>query len=136
MGRRRSFVKTLVVLAFVVIGGIATAAFQDSGFVPVKPGETGQETLPATPLVFVAYGFVWIVLLAYVFLLWRRLSTRCVMYFRRHCLWHRPTWFGESVCRKHHLFPISECILLRRYWSGIRIVLFYHWMQLRGIRLV
>ena len=74
MGRRRSFVKTLVVLAFVVIGGIATAAFQDSGFVPVKPGETGQETLPATPLVFVAYGFVWTVLLGYVFLLWRKLG--------------------------------------------------------------
>ena len=74
MGRRRSFVRTFVGLAFVIIGGAAAAAFQDSGFVPVKPGETGQETLPATPLVFVAYGFVWTVLLGYVFLLWRRLG--------------------------------------------------------------
>ncbi len=41
---------------------------------PVKPGETGQEVLPAAPLVFVAYAFVWTVLLVYVFLLWRRLG--------------------------------------------------------------
>lgn len=74
MGRRRSFVRTFVVLAIVIIGGAAAAAFQDSGFVPVKPGETGQETLPGTPLVFVAYAFVWTVLLGYVFLLWRRLG--------------------------------------------------------------
>jgi CcmD family protein len=67
-------VRTLVVLALVIIGGAAAASFQDSGFVPVKPGETGQETLPATPLVFVAYAFVWIALLGYVFLLWRRLG--------------------------------------------------------------
>jgi CcmD family protein len=74
MGRRLSFVKALVVLALIVMGGVALAAFQDSGFVPVKPGETGQETLPATPLVFVAYGFVWTVLLVYVFFLWRKLG--------------------------------------------------------------
>jgi CcmD family protein len=42
--------------------------------VPVKPGETGQETLPAAPLVFVAYAFVWTLLLGYVFLLWRKLG--------------------------------------------------------------
>jgi CcmD family protein len=52
----------------------ATLAFQDKGFVPVQPGETGQETLPATPLVFVAYAFVWLALLTYVGLLWRRLA--------------------------------------------------------------
>lgn len=44
------------------------------GFVPVTPGELGQEQLPATPLVFGAYAFVWFVVLAYVFMLWRRLS--------------------------------------------------------------
>ena len=54
--------------------GVATLAFQDKGFVPVQPGGTGQETLPATPLVFVAYAFVWVALLAYVLLLWRRLA--------------------------------------------------------------
>ena len=75
MRRRGSLVNALVALAFVVLAlGVAAAASQDSQFVPVKPGETGQETLPATPLVFVAYAFVWIVLLGYVFLLWRRLG--------------------------------------------------------------
>jgi CcmD family protein len=49
-------------------------AAQD-GFVPVRPGELEQEQLPAAPLVFVAYSVVWIALLAYVFILWRRLVT-------------------------------------------------------------
>ena len=35
-------------------------------------GNVVHENLPATPLVFVAYAFVWVVLLVYVFLLWRR----------------------------------------------------------------
>jgi CcmD family protein len=61
-------------LALFVAAGLSAVASQDSGFVPVKPGQTGQETLPATPLVFIAYAFVWTVLLAYVFLLWRRLG--------------------------------------------------------------
>ena len=74
MGPSRSVLKALVVLALVVLEAVAAAAFQDSGFVPVKPGTTGQETLPATPLVFVAYAFVWTLLLGYVFLLWRKLG--------------------------------------------------------------
>jgi len=44
------------------------------GFVPVDPGELGQETLPATPLVFIAYGFAWLALIVYLFLLWRRIG--------------------------------------------------------------
>jgi CcmD family protein len=44
------------------------------GFVPVRPGELQQEQLPAAPLVFVAYSVVWLALLLYVFLLWRRLA--------------------------------------------------------------
>jgi CcmD family protein len=47
-------------------------AAQD-GFVTVAPGELGQEQLPAAPLVFAAYAFVWLALVTYVFLLWRRL---------------------------------------------------------------
>ena len=58
----------------VVLGGTVAFAWQDSGFVPVKPGETGQETLPATPLVFIAYGLIWTMLLVYVLFLWRRLG--------------------------------------------------------------
>jgi CcmD family protein len=44
------------------------------GFVPVRPGELEQEQLPAAPLVFVAYSIVWLALVAYVFVLWRRLT--------------------------------------------------------------
>ena len=44
------------------------------GFVPVRPGELEQEQLPAAPLVFVAYSVVWVALVFYVFLLWRRLT--------------------------------------------------------------
>ena len=33
-----------------------------------------REVLPATPLVFIAYAFVWVVLIAYVFFLWRRMA--------------------------------------------------------------
>jgi CcmD family protein len=49
-------------------------AAQD-GFVPVRPGELGQEQIPAAPLVFVAYSVIWMALIVYVFLLWRRLTT-------------------------------------------------------------
>jgi CcmD family protein len=44
------------------------------GFVPVRPGELEQEQLPAAPLVFVAYSVVWLALVSYVFVLWRRLT--------------------------------------------------------------
>ena len=45
------------------------------GFEPIKPGELEQEQIPAAPLVFVAYSVVWLALVFYVFLLWRRLTT-------------------------------------------------------------
>jgi CcmD family protein len=70
----RLLVCGVLVIGLMTIAGVSAVAFQDSGFVPVKPGETGQETLPATPLVFIAYAFVWTLLLVYVFLLWRRLG--------------------------------------------------------------
>ena len=35
--------------------------------------QLGREQLPATPLVFAAYAFVWLALLAYIFFLWQRL---------------------------------------------------------------
>ena len=48
------------------------APAQDA-FVPFKPGEGGTEVLPATPLVFIAYAFVWVALLVYVLSLALRL---------------------------------------------------------------
>ena len=43
-------------------------------FVPVQPG-TFQESIPAAPLVFIAYGFVWVALAVYVVVIWRRLAS-------------------------------------------------------------
>jgi len=43
-------------------------------FVPVQPG-TLQESIPAAPLVFIAYGFVWVALAVYVVVIWRRLAS-------------------------------------------------------------
>lgn len=43
-------------------------------FVPFTGGSVGQETLPATPLIYAAYAVVWLVLLFYVFTLWRKIG--------------------------------------------------------------
>lgn len=41
----------------------------------VKMSETApREVLPATPLVFFAYAFVWLALIVYVFSIWRRMG--------------------------------------------------------------
>ena len=48
-----------------------TAAIE--GFTPMS--ETApREELPATPLVFYAYSFVWLALIGYVFSIWRRMG--------------------------------------------------------------
>lgn len=58
----------------------ATAAWAQttppqSEFVPLsEAARAQQESLPASPLVYGAYGFVWIALVVYVFLLWRRIG--------------------------------------------------------------
>ncbi|MFI5178467.1 MAG: CcmD family protein [Vicinamibacterales bacterium] len=67
----KRFALTTLMLTAAAADALAQAA--QSGFVPVVPG-AGQETLPAAPLVFVAYAFVWVALLGYVVLLWRRLG--------------------------------------------------------------
>lgn len=43
------------------------------GFVPMSE-VTNREVLPASPLVFYAYGFVWIVLMGYLWAIWRRVG--------------------------------------------------------------
>jgi CcmD family protein len=42
-------------------------------FVPMSEAAPREE-LPATPLVFYAYAFVWVALIGYVFLMWRRMA--------------------------------------------------------------
>lgn len=43
------------------------------GFVPMS-STAPREVLPATPLVFYAYSFVWLALIVYVFSIWRRMA--------------------------------------------------------------
>lgn len=64
----------VIVLVLAVLPTVVVAQQPPPGFVTMKPGETAQEVLPATPLVFAAYAFIWLVLLGYVFLLWRRIG--------------------------------------------------------------
>jgi CcmD family protein len=52
---------------------IASQPPGQEGFVPVTP-ETAVEQLPAAPLLIVAYAFVWVALLVYVWSIWRRLE--------------------------------------------------------------
>ena len=76
MRRMRAMARTAVTVALLASAAAVVAAqgpAQD-GFVAVKPGDPGQETLPATPLVFAAYAFVWVAMITYVFTLWRRLA--------------------------------------------------------------
>jgi CcmD family protein len=51
----------------------ATPEEGQSEFVPVNELPP-QEQLPAKPLLFSAYGFIWAAVLAYVFTIWRRMS--------------------------------------------------------------
>jgi CcmD family protein len=62
----------LLILLVVTTVLSAQSPAQD-GFVPVTGNEADVEKLPAAPLVFAAYGFVWVAMIAYVFSLWRRL---------------------------------------------------------------
>lgn len=42
-------------------------------FVPMSEF-ADREVLPATPLVFYAYGFAWVALMTYLFMVWRRIE--------------------------------------------------------------
>ena len=63
-----------LLVTFAVCAPVSLGARQDAKFekmVPLAPGQ-GSESLPATSLIYAAYALVWLVLLGYVFLLWRR----------------------------------------------------------------
>jgi CcmD family protein len=68
-----------VMILVLAMGGLAiagqppgTPAAQD-GFVPVNSLPQAEQ-LPAAPLLVAAYAFVWVALLVYVWLLWRRMT--------------------------------------------------------------
>jgi CcmD family protein len=50
------------------------AAPEQQGFVPVKDLPTQQEQLPAAPLVMTAYAVAWVVVVLYLWSIWRRLG--------------------------------------------------------------
>ena len=62
--------------AAIAIAAIVTSAGLlaqvTSGFEPAT--NLGKESLPAGPLLYTAYAVVWLVLIGYVFMLWRRLD--------------------------------------------------------------
>jgi len=60
-----------IALVLCLAPGVLAQAPQNE-FKPMT--EVASETLPATPLVYIAYGFVWVALLAYVFMLWQRVG--------------------------------------------------------------
>lgn len=60
------------IAAAILVAGATVAAQGTQGFVPAT--DIAKESLPATPLLYGAYGFVWVALIAYVFLLWRRIG--------------------------------------------------------------
>lgn len=65
----------LVLLPGAVLGAQQPAppAGAQADFVPVSALPQAEQ-LPAAPLVIAAYAFVWVALLAYVWLLWRRMT--------------------------------------------------------------
>jgi CcmD family protein len=70
-------IRTLV-LALVLLAGPAFAqtkpASQDE-FVPVNAPTNPQDTIPAPRLVAIAYGFIWVVLIGYVWSVRSRLAS-------------------------------------------------------------
>ena len=55
------------------VAGVAAQVPAPDEFVPVAPGEV-QEQLPAAPLVFAAYGIVWLIFAFYLFSVWTRVK--------------------------------------------------------------
>jgi CcmD family protein len=76
MGRMWRMVRTGVLTCGLAgAGAIASLGAQgETGFEPIGPGDLITEQLPATPLVFGAYAAVWVALLIYILVLWRRLG--------------------------------------------------------------
>jgi CcmD family protein len=68
-------VRAALAAAALVVSAAGILAQQgDKAFVPLPPGQSLQEQLPATPLVFYAYSFVWVALLVYIMVLFSRLK--------------------------------------------------------------
>ncbi len=71
MKRVAGWLAMLVVMADTVLASQPTSGGND--FVPAS-SLPAAEALPASSMVMVAYAFVWVALLAYVYYVWRRLQ--------------------------------------------------------------
>ena len=60
-------------LTTILLTGSATLLAQAPEQFEVVKGSP-SESLPATPLVFIAYSFVWVVVFFYITMLWKRLG--------------------------------------------------------------
>lgn len=68
-------VGTFLVLIFSCTNGLVLAQPGQSEFEMVPMSEIpASEQLPSAPLVLAAYAFVWIAILGYLLMLWRRLG--------------------------------------------------------------
>jgi CcmD family protein len=65
--------KAIVLSVLLLLSTVGLFAQAQGQFVPVTPGQM-QEPIPAAPLVFIAYGFVWVALAVYIVVLWRRIA--------------------------------------------------------------
>lgn len=80
---RRACIRAVAACLVALAALVAPAAAQEAqppaggaamdGFVPMSE-MTNREVLPAAPLVFYAYGFVWVALLGYLWVIWRRVG--------------------------------------------------------------
>ncbi|MBM3750631.1 MAG: hypothetical protein FJW21_05545 [Acidimicrobiia bacterium] len=62
----------------VCVAAVSTAVLAQQppapeGFIPMSE-VTNREVLPAAPLVFYAYAFVWVALMGYLWVIWRRIG--------------------------------------------------------------
>lgn len=72
----KKWIAAIVLCVLVVIAPLAAQqpppAATDE-FIPMSEF-SDREVLPATPLVFYAYGFAWVALMSYLWMTWRRIE--------------------------------------------------------------
>ena len=68
-----AFTRALAAAIVVIVASSGALLAQTTGgFEPAT--NIGKESLPAGPLLYTAYAVVWLVLIGYLFMLWRRLD--------------------------------------------------------------
>ncbi len=74
---KKMIVRGLLAVAVCAVAVSTTVVAQQppapEGFIPMSE-VTNREVLPATPLVFYAYAFVWVALMGYLWVIWRRIG--------------------------------------------------------------